>query len=83
MAFQIANPKVLEKLERLARATGLTETALVECAVDRLAEDFDISVDDMSADRDRFVALLVQLDRIPDRADAFDPLGWETPGLLK
>jgi antitoxin VapB len=26
-------------------------------------------------------ALLAQLDRIPDRADAFDPLPWDEQGL--
>ena len=78
MALQIANPKVVEKVERLARATGLTKTALVERAVDRLAEDIGVS-----ADTDRFAALLAQLDRIPDRSDAFDPLIWDDRGLPK
>ncbi|MBW8726187.1 MAG: type II toxin-antitoxin system VapB family antitoxin [Inquilinus limosus] len=78
MALQIANPAVVEKVERLARATGLTKTALVERAVDRLAEEIGIS-----ADIDRFEALLAQLDRIPDRPDAFDPLGWDDQGLPK
>ncbi|MGO4128613.1 type II toxin-antitoxin system VapB family antitoxin [Inquilinus sp. YAF38] len=78
MALQIANPAVVEKVERLARATGLTKTALVERAVDRLAEEIGIS-----ADTDRFEALLAQLDRIPDRPDAFDPLGWDDQGLPK
>jgi antitoxin VapB len=26
-------------------------------------------------------ALLAQLDQIPDRADAFDPLAWDAAGL--
>jgi len=78
MPLQIANPAVVEKVERLARATGLTKTALVERAVDRLAEDIGIS-----ADADRFEALLAQFDLIPDRTDAFDPLPWDTQGLPK
>ncbi|WP_225765916.1 type II toxin-antitoxin system VapB family antitoxin [Inquilinus sp. Marseille-Q2685] len=78
MALQIANPKVVEKVERLARATGLSKTALVERAVDRLAQDIGIT-----ADADRFASLLSQLDRIPDRPDAFDPLGWDAQGLPK
>jgi len=78
MPLQIANPAVVEKVERLARATGLTKTALVERAVDRLAEDIGIS-----ADADRFEALLTQFDLIPDRTDAFDPLPWDTQGLPK
>lgn len=78
MALQIANPAVVAKVERLARATGLTKTALVERAVDRLAEEIGVS-----SGTDRFEALLAQLDRIPDRADAFDPLGWDAQGLPK
>jgi antitoxin VapB len=29
----------------------------------------------------RVAALLAQLDRIPDRADAFDPMQWDERGL--
>jgi len=29
----------------------------------------------------RFRAILAQLDRIPDREDAFDPLEWDEHGL--
>jgi hypothetical protein len=32
-------------------------------------------------DSDRMAALLAQLDRIPDREDAFDPLQWDEQGL--
>ncbi len=39
MALQIANPTVVAKVERLARATGLTKTAVVERAIDRLASE--------------------------------------------
>ena len=37
MALQIANLTVVAKVERLTRATGLTKTAVVERAIDRLA----------------------------------------------
>jgi antitoxin VapB len=75
MALQIANPVVVEKVERLARATGLSKTALVERAVDRLAAE-------LAVDRgDRIDALLAQFDRLPDRPDAFDPLEWDDAGL--
>jgi antitoxin VapB len=75
MALQIANPVVVEKVERLARATGLSKTALVERAVDRLAAE-------LAVDReDRIDALLAQFDRLPDRPDAFDPLKWDDAGL--
>jgi antitoxin VapB len=78
MALQIAKPAVVAKVERLARATGLTKTAVVEKAVDRLAGETQ-----RASDRGRIAALLAQLDRIPDRADAFDPLEWDARGLPK
>lgn len=78
MALQITNPKVVDEVERLARVTGLTKMAVVERAVDRLAEEIGTSTG-----TDRFAALLAQLDCIPDRADAFDPLGWDTPRFPK
>jgi antitoxin VapB len=68
MALQIANPAVVAKIERLARATGLTKTAVVERAIDNLASQTQVAVAP-----GRMVALLAQLDRIPDRVDAFDP----------
>jgi len=78
MALQIANPTVVAKVERLAKATGLTKTAIVERAIDQLAA----AQQDIPAKR-RMAALLAQLDRIPDRADAFDPLEWDAHGLPK
>ena len=78
MALQIANPKVVAKVERLARATGLTKTALVERAVDALASGLD-----KGSARDAMTALLAQLDQAPERADAFDPLAWDEAGLPK
>lgn len=78
MALQIANPSVVAKVERLARATGMTKTAVVERAVDRLTADLQ----DAPA-RARMGALLDQLDLVPDRADAFDPLEWDESGLPK
>ena len=77
MPLQIANPIVVEKVERLARATGLTKTALVERAVDRLAAELSVERSD------RIDALLAQFDRLPDRPDAFDPLEWDDAGLPK
>ena len=78
MALQIANPAVVAKVERLARATGLTKTAVVERAIDRLAGELQAI-----PDAGRMAALLAQLDRVPDRADAFDPLEWDDHGLPK
>jgi len=78
MALQIANPVVVAKVERLARATGMTKTAVVERAIDRLAAETQA----VSA-AGSMAALLTQLDRVPDRADAFDPLEWDEQGLPK
>ena len=79
MALQIANPTVVSKVERLAKRTGLSKTAVVERAVDRLLCETAIR----SKPSARLAALLAQLDRIPDRADAFDPLQWDEQGLPK
>lgn len=79
MALQIANPSVVSKVERLAKRTGLSKTAVVERAVDRLlGETAGASRQEA---HDRLAALLAQLDRIPDRADACDPLQWDEQGL--
>lgn len=78
MALQIANPTVVAKIERLARATGLSKTAAVERAVDRLmAEAASDEADPMA----RFRATLAQLDQVPDRPDAADPPLWDEAGL--
>jgi antitoxin VapB len=77
MPLQIANPAVVGKVERLARVTGLSKTAAVERAVDQLLRELEGAAEPAASMR----ALLAQLDRIPDRADAFDPLPWDESGL--
>jgi antitoxin VapB len=77
MALQIANPAVVSKVERLAKRTGLSKTAVVEKAVDRLLSELATPADHSA----RLAALLAQLDRIPDRVDASDPLQWDEHGL--
>jgi antitoxin VapB len=79
MALQIANPVVVGKVERLAKATGLSKTAVVERALDRLLGD---TLNEADGGK-RVAALLKQLDRIPDRADAFDAMAWDEHGLPK
>jgi antitoxin VapB len=79
MALQIANPAVVSKVERLAKRTGLSKTAVVERAVDRLLGE----TASRSGQPSRIAALLAQLDRIPDRTDAADPLQWDEHGLPK
>lgn len=80
MALQIANPVVVGKVERLARHTGLSKTAVVERALDGLIAEIGVisGAEDQMA---RLTALLAQLDRIPDRTDATDPLAWDAYGL--
>jgi antitoxin VapB len=56
----------------------LTKTAVVERAIDRLATETQ------SGDNPRRLTnLLAQLDQIPDRPDAFEPLDWDAQGLPK
>ena len=74
-----SNPTVVRKIETLARATGLTKTAAVEKAVDRLLAEQNL---DRTADAwERLDALLAQMDQIPDLPNAFDPLEWDEHGL--
>lgn len=73
MALQIANPVVVRKVEALAQATGFSKTAVVEKAVDRMLAEIGRPADAA----DRMSALLRQIDQVPDRADAFDPMRWE------
>jgi antitoxin VapB len=77
MAIQIANPVVVAKIERLAAETGLSKTAAVDAMLARRPEQ---SRRDTVA---RFNAILAQLDRIPDRPDAFEALEWDEHGLPK
>jgi antitoxin VapB len=81
MALQIANPVVVKKVERLAKAVGLSKTAAVERAVDRLlAETVGVAKSRNTASAS-MAALLAQLDQVADRKDAFDPLAWDEHGL--
>jgi antitoxin VapB len=79
VALQIANPTVVSKVERLAKRTGLSKTALVERAVDQML----IATEPAARQGAQLAALLAQLDRIPERSDAADPLAWDGHGLPK
>lgn len=79
MPIQIANPKVVAKIERLAAETGLSKTAAVEKAVDALlARRPEQSRQDAMA---RFDAILAQFDRLPREPAARDDLEWDEHGL--
>jgi antitoxin VapB len=79
MALQIANRAVVEKIEALARATGLTKTAAVAKAVDRLLAEQAIARPDGAWER--FDAIVAQIDRVPEVSAGFDPLEWDEHGL--
>lgn len=82
VALQIANPVVVDKIERLASLTGLNKTAAVEVAVDNLLAEARGAAARTGSAR-RVAALLAQLDRIPDLPAPFDPLEWDEHGLPK
>jgi antitoxin VapB len=79
MALQIANSAVIQKIEALARKTGLNKTASIERAVDALLAQSP-SLEQASA-WDRFDAILDQLDRIPEAPTPAEPLAWDEFGL--
>jgi antitoxin VapB len=79
MALQIANKSVIEKIEALSRATGLSKTAAVEKAVDKLLADQNIA--GPGDPWQRFDAILAQIDLIPEIPDRSDPLEWDECGL--
>ena len=83
MAIQIANPQVVQKIEWLASAMKVGKTAAVEKAIDALGQQWALGEADRNRDgvHARALTLLAQLDRIPDRADSFDPLTWDEQGL--
>lgn len=80
MAIQIANPSVVAKIERLAMLTGLSKTAAVEIAVERVLGEADETAARSFA-RSGWSSILEQLHAIPDRSDAIDSLQWDEHGL--
>lgn len=78
MAIQIANPAVVAKICRLAAATGLSKTAAVDRAVDKLLVETRPA---QRRDVRDIQALLERFDQIPDRSDRFDPLDWDDTSL--
>ena len=73
----------MKKVERLAKATGLSKTAAVERAVDRLLGETVGAAKTKNIASASMAALLVQVDQVADRKDAFDPLAWDEHGLPK
>lgn len=78
MTLHIADPKLVAKIERLARETGLSELAIVERAINKFAGGVD-----KNEQWRRMKDVLARIDAIPDRPDAYDPLEWDEFGLPK
>ena len=73
----------MKKVERLAKATGLSKTAAVERAVDRLLGETVGAAKTKNIASASMAALLAQVDQVADRKDAFDPLAWDEHSLPK
>lgn len=79
MSVQIADPQVIEKIERLSRLTGLGQTETVEAAVDRMLSE--LAADASSDPWAGVDAIVAQLHRIPPRPDAFEAVEYDDMGL--
>ena len=60
----------------------VNKTAAVEKTIDALGQPLVLDEADRYRDEAhaRALTLLAELDRIPDRADSFDPLAWDEQG---
>ena len=81
MPIQIANPDVVDKIERLSEMTGLGKTAAVEAAVTKMIEE--IGVPGGTDPWRRFDAVLKQIRALPPRPDAFQAVEYDESGLPK
>jgi antitoxin VapB len=80
MALQIANAVVIEKINELAKITGLTKTAAVEKAVDELLR-ISGSKTEINQHKKMF-ALLAQFDRLDHNgSNAPTDITWDENGL--
>jgi antitoxin VapB len=80
MSIQLANPTVVEKVNRLAQQTGLTKTALIDRALDVFqANQFTVAQPSPTS----FAAVFKQLDQLADLPTHHDPLQWDAMGLPK
>ncbi len=77
MPIQIANPQVIERIDRLAAITGLGKTGAVSAAVERMLEELGSPVDPWIG----IEAIVAQARRIPERADAFEAVPYDAEGL--
>lgn len=77
MILQIDDPTIAHKLEQLARLTGRTEAASIECAIDQALRVAQASQEAMAT----LQTLLGQFDRLPEQPDTHNPLRWDAQGL--
>jgi hypothetical protein len=70
MAIQIADSMIADKVDRLAKATGLSMTAVVELALDLWLSEMSGSLDQT----ERMTALMEQLEHRPDQAAPREPI---------
>jgi antitoxin VapB len=81
MSIQIANPQVIEKIERLSRLTGLCQAATVKAAVDRMLRE--LAADASSDPWAGVDAIVAQLHMLTPRLDSFEAAEYDDVGLPK
>jgi antitoxin VapB len=81
MAMQIANPTVIEKIDRLAKLTGRNKTAAVEDAVDKMLAT--LGTETREERYARLLAIVEKIDALPPRHDPFEAIEWDEHGLPK
>jgi hypothetical protein len=70
MAIQIADSMIADKVDRVAKATGLSMTAVVELALDLWLSEMSGASDQS----ERMAARIAQLDGMSHRAGSSEPL---------
>jgi antitoxin VapB len=88
-AVQIANPLVVQKIERLAQTMKLGKTAVIDRALDVLAEQHQndgIAIQTMPkaeplTPQQKFLNILAEIHKIPDLPNPIDPFNWDEHGL--
>ncbi|MGO8858643.1 MAG: type II toxin-antitoxin system VapB family antitoxin [Steroidobacteraceae bacterium] len=70
MAIQIADSMITDKVDRVAKATGLSMTAVVELALDLWLSEMSGASDQS----EHMAARIAQLDGTPHRAGSSEPL---------
>jgi antitoxin VapB len=78
LGIQLANPQVVEKVNRLAKQRGLTKTKVIDRALDVFSAS-QLEVAEPAA----FDALFRQMDQIQDLPVSRNPLEWDEQGLPK